>query len=299
MESTLVLFNRHTLDGVAAAVAARTALRSRAVYREIDYPTICLLGSTIPEKLDRLYILGLDFSIDQLRQLALYASTVIVIGLNRFDDFEYSGTKFQCKTIEDRSCCVSTWGLFHPARIIPTVFEYIEDVIKSKSIIQNSLYAYYGIASVVVGLSDEDIFNHAQLFLDPAQLPNIVTDGFHYFNFKNIFGSLLGQDMATYTLTLDNNTFSVGVVNCPRKLNASFYNCANKQEHDIYVLFDITRPACSPKPIRTWSVLTNYGTAVAASRIADRFGGFGNDRIAGFITTEDITFSDIMERLNG
>lgn len=294
--NTWVLFNRHTLDGVAGAIAINVQFKDYPVYLGVDYSTIGMLPGLIKSRIQELIIVGLNLTKSDLERLSEVAKTIKFFSIYPVEDFEYNGTKYISGSIEGRSACVSAWAHYHPTRKLPVSFEAIEDVDGNKGQINNSNYIYHGLAARVLGLTDETIFLRKAEFLDiGSSIASLVAEGFQFYSHMRLISGVLSRKGSTISV----DELQIGVINSPKVFN-KFMIGSGLRDYPIYLLYeDVYNPeeSNSPKPTRMWTIVANFESPVSASDVATAFGGFGSPVQAGFSTLSSVEPKLISEKI--
>lgn len=291
-----VLFNKHTLDGVAGAIAINIQFKEHPIYLGVDYSTIGMLPHLVRNKLRELIIVGLNLTKSDLERLSIVADTIKIFSIYPIEDFEYNGTTYVSGSIENRSACVSAWAHYHPTRKLPASFEAIEDVDGNKGQINNSNYIYHGLVSRVLGLSDEMIFLRKTEFLDSSSnIASLVAEGFQFYSHMKLIASVLSKKGSLIAF----EEIQIGVINSPKIFN-KFMIGLGLRDYPIYLLYEDVynqEESNSPRPTRMWTIVANFESPVLASDIANLFGGFGSSIQAGFSTLSSVEPKTICESI--
>lgn len=294
--NTWVLFNRHTLDGVAGAIAINVQFKDYPVYLGVDYSTIGIVPHLLKNKLHELIIVGLNLTVEDLQRLSLVAETIKIFSVYAVENFEYNGTKYICGSIEGRSACVSAWAHYHPTRKLPVSFEAIEDVDGNKGKMNNSNYIYHGLAARVLGLNDETIFLRKAEFLDiGSSIASLVAEGFQFYSHMRLISGVLSRKGSV----INSDGIEVGIINSPKVFN-KFMIGSGLRDYPIYLLYEDvynSEESNSPRPTRMWTVVANFESPVKASDVATSFGGFGSPTQAGFSTLSSVEPKLISEKI--
>lgn len=275
--SELVIYNGYNLDGKAAALAAWTKLRSSAAYLSAGYSSISALPVTLRRRFDKIYILALHLSRESLERLSDCAKSIVIIDGTDGEFFRYNECDYSYTYFDGRSSCCSSWAYFHPVRVLPRMFEIIEDVVCQKSNIPNSLYAYYGLESLLLGVKDRDLFLHGQQFFDTSMIINHTTEGYHYYAHVNQISKQLAQSF--YVVQSDTRYGDLAFINCPKIFNRIVMNYAPVA--DYYFLYeDVVGLDGS---VRNWTVIAGSSDQ-NANELVSLFAGFGFQTTAGFVS---------------
>lgn len=285
--NTWVLFNRHTLDGIAGAIAININFKEHPIYLGVDYSTIGMLPNLVRGRLRELIIVGLNLTRTDLERLSIVAKTIKFFSVHIVENFEYNGTTYICGSIEGRSACVSAWAHYHPTRKLPASFEAIEDVDGNKGQINNSNYIYHGLVARVLGLTDEAIFLRKAEFLDiSSAIASLVAEGFQFYSHMKLISSVLSRKGSAISY----EDIEIGIINSPKVFN-KFMIGSGLRDYPIYLIYeDVYNPeeSNSNKPTRMWTIVANFESPVGAGDVAAFFGGFGSPTQAGFSTLSTI-----------
>lgn len=295
-KTTAVLFNAHTLDGKAAAFACWSKMREHPVYKGVGYDTVSLFPHIVKRRLSIVYILGLHLTRSDLEKLCDCAEEIVFIDSTSFEDFEYGGCKYTCASLPDRSACVSAFGYFHPERVLPQMFNIIEDVDKNLGQMINSVYVYYGLQAELLDCFDNEIFLKAGQFLDPNNIANLAADGYGYYLHLNKIAKTIARNYSMFNASINGSEIDVLAINCNKLFNKAIVR--NVRDFDLLFMYEDSIPADAGYSIRSWTVVSRYA-GIPSNFVASKFGGYGSTTVAGFITAPTISPSEIIKTITG
>jgi hypothetical protein len=292
MSKTLVIYNAHTLDGQAGALAAYYKIGKHSEFMAFDYGKLSVMDYFIKGTyLKVLYVIGLHLTANDIARLCQYAQTICYIDHVNVELPETIKNKVKIINIPNRCTCVTAWAHFMPTQMIPQMFHIIEDVVLGKNEITNSRSAYEGLRYRLLQCEENAFIMNMQAFLqnDPTEL---IMDGLHVGSmFKVIASNLAGNHSKSSLLNR-----AVACINAPKLFGYSICHNLMQKGYDYVLLYS---DCCNQSYVyRSWTIAAKKDLKVDAAKIALLFNGFGTERFAGFTTTSILRDHDIIHEVN-
>jgi hypothetical protein len=292
MSKTYVVYNAHTMDGQASALAAYFRFKNDAIYLAFDYGKLSIFEYfTKGDIADHIYILGLHLTPQDLARISSYGKNVTYIDHMPVELSESSKTKITQFSIPERSTCVSAWSYFLPSDMVPETLLIIEDVVLHKNEISNSRFIYDGLRYKMLQCEEDAFLLNTQHFISP-NLSELAVEGMQVGSFFQTTASYLASNCG-YSNLLD---YKCAFINAPKLFSYHIIkHLLSLGKYDYVFLYSDCR--VSGYVYRSWSVGCRSGLDYDASLIANIFDGYGTQSFAGFVSSLNLRENDICSEI--
>lgn len=294
MQKTMVIYNAHTMDGQAAALAAYYRIGEHADFIAFDYGKLSVIDYFIKSgSLKMLYVIGLHLTAKDIARLAHHAESICYIDHIAVELPESLNKQVKVVSIPNRCTCVTAWAHFMPTQPIPHMFQVIEDVVLGKNEISNSRSAYDGLRYRLLQCEENAFIMNMQTFLH-NDIAELIMDGMHVGAMFKVISSNLATNFDTCNLLGKR----VACINAPKMF--AYYVCdhlLSTRNIDYVLLYSDCRS--QGYVYRSWTVAAREGSAISASDVAELFEGYGTNKFAGFTTTATFRDHEVINAVNG
>lgn len=280
MNKIFVVYNAHTMDGQAAALAAHYKFGEHANFLAFDYGKLSIFEYfTRGNHLKLLYVLGLHLTSLDIARLSSYADQVIYIDHMPLEIPETLVHKIRQFSIPERSTCVSAWAHFVPDKKIPLIFTIIEDVSLYRNEIHNSRLIYDGLRYKMLQCEDDAFLLNIRHFIDP-NTSELAVEGMQIGSYFKTIASYLAGNTGYCNLLGKRCAF----INAPKLFAYHIVqHLLASGKYDYVLLYADCR--VSGYTYRSWSIGCRHDLEYDASFISSVFQGFGTSEFAGFISS--------------
>lgn len=286
MNKIFVVYNAHTMDGQAAALAAYYKFGDHATFLAFDYGKLSIFDYfTRGNHLKVLYVLGLHLTPKDAARLSSFTDQLVYIDHLPLDIPESIANKVRQFSIKDRSTCVSAWAHFMPDKKIPEMYRIIEDVSLFRNDIHNSRLVYDGLRYKMLQCEDDAFLLNMRHFVDP-NVSELAVEGMQVGSYFRTLASYLASNSGYCNFLGRRAAF----INAPKLFAYRIVqHLLSSGKYDYVLLYADCR--VSGYTYRSWSVGCRHDLKYNAAYIASIFEGFGTSEFAGFVSS--LEFKDI------
>lgn len=282
----VVFFHEGTLNGKAAAYAAWSIYRDKALFEGIDYSTLDSLNSyNFTGK--TVYILGLSISVKHLDPI-LYSAEKVVFIDHHETSLELTNQisekvkhKFELiHSVRRASCCLA-WKHFVDERPVPELFLAIEDleIRPDAPRVLNSLFICTGLSVYFDFISITAFFqNNLERVRDSETIGRLINDGRAYYKYTE---TLVNSYVSSATF-FDMLGKQVPVLNTPKTFVTPCLSVLSQKAGIAMSYIDAGKK-------RFWSIRTHKDSDLNAGKIASLLDGGGSSHVGGFTTEIEVT----------
>lgn len=270
----LVLYHANCTDGFGAAYAAWKLLGGKAEY------VACKHGDPPPDVTDR-NVAILDFSYDEdtTRQMISIAERLVILDHHKSALVELHDIPNAIFDL-NRSGAMIAWSYFHPGKEAPKFLRYIEDrdLWKWELPYSREFAAAFDMVPFV--------FEEFEKYEDASVFDDAVKRGSYILAYSKTVVKKVSDGAVKRWL----NDKSVLVVNASHWMSEIGNRLAPDCDFALVWYYDHARE-------ETKVSLRSFHDTIDVSEVAERFGGGGHRKAAGFSLSRDVHIDDILSKV--
>lgn len=277
MPDTVVYYHRNCNDGLAAAAVCYRKFNASAEYRPINYGEVVDLDLV---KNKQVFIVDFSLEPEEMNRVAAVAELVVCIdhhdtAVRRYNDYDCPGN-VELYFDTSRSGAYLTWEYYYQDITPPYAIQLVDDHDRwVKAMSPHTEYFHKQFQMIT------DVKEAAEVITNPPLVDQMINNGQAVIKFLDAKHDQITAGVTPRVFPLTGDT--VPIINLPgfmisdtlNKLNQTYPEC-------LYATGYIALPHQTVFSLRT------IHDDVAVNRIAERFGGGGHPKAAGFKVTHDL-----------